>query len=114
VAAWRRDLGHPRLPVVFCQIGALGPELRGRPRYRYWDQLKAAQAAVCLPGVAMVRTDDLPLKPDGLHLSTPGQLILGRRLAAALHRLLLRQGPAASSPPTGKNHPPTGQSPPPH
>ncbi len=93
VAAWRRDLGDLTLPVVFCQIGSLGPELRGRPRYQYWDRLKQAQAGVRLPGVAMVRSDDLPLKPDGLHLSTAGQLVLGRRLAQAMHRLLTRQGP---------------------
>eukprot|EP01022_Parablepharisma_sp_SALTPOND_P017733 TRINITY_DN2883_c0_g2_i1.p1 TRINITY_DN2883_c0_g2~~TRINITY_DN2883_c0_g2_i1.p1 ORF type:complete len:304 (+),score=110.65 TRINITY_DN2883_c0_g2_i1:765-1676(+) len=101
VAAWRRDLGNPLLPVVYCQIGSLGPELRDRPRYRYWDLLKQRQAAVSIPGVAMVRTDDLPLKPDGLHLSTAGQLILGRRLAQAMHRLLLRQGSAGG----GQNPP---------
>jgi len=93
VAAWRRDLGDPMLPVVFCQIGSLGPELRGLALYRYWEQLQQAQARLRIPGVAMVRSDDLPLKPDGLHLSTAGQLVLGRRLAAAMHRLLMRQEP---------------------
>ena len=100
VAAWRRDLGDPGLPVVFCQLGALSPKLRSQPGFRYWELLKKKQAAIRIPGVAMVRTDDLARKPDGIHLSTPGQMILGRRLAQAMHRLLTRRpslaGPAAA------------------
>jgi hypothetical protein len=100
VAAWRRDLGDPGLPVVFCQLGALDPKLRSKLRFRYWELLKKKQAAIRIPGVVMVRTDDLARKSDGIHLSTSGQMILGRRLAEAMHRLLTRQPskaePAAS------------------
>ncbi|MCF8034602.1 MAG: sialate O-acetylesterase [Desulfarculaceae bacterium] len=92
VAAWRRDLGDPALPVVFAQLGRLGAELRADPLCRHWRLLQQEQAALRLPNLAMVRADDLPLKPDGIHLSTPAQLRLGRRMAWAMHRLLT-QGP---------------------
>ena len=93
VAAWRRDLGDPHLPVVFAQLCALGKDLAHDPLYRYWDLLKEKQAAIRLPRVLMVRSDDLPLKPDGLHLSTAGQMILGQRMAQAMHRLLTHRAP---------------------
>lgn len=92
VAAWRRDLGDPGLPVLFCQIGDLAPRWRKAPGFRYWEQVRQAQAGVRLPGVAMVATGDLPLMPDGIHLSTQAQLILGRRLAQATYELLLERG----------------------
>ncbi len=88
VTAWRRDLGDPGLPVVFCQIGDLAPRWRRTPGFRHWEELRQAQATVRLPGVAMVATGDLPLMPDGIHLSTGAQLILGRRLAQAMYELL--------------------------
>jgi Carbohydrate esterase, sialic acid-specific acetylesterase len=97
VAAWRRDLKDSDLPVVFCQLGALGDNLRSDPRFRYWDLLKKEQAAIRIPYVVMVRTDDLALKPDGLHLSTASQIFLGRRLAEAMHRLLIHQPPLPAS-----------------
>ncbi|MBU1450895.1 MAG: sialate O-acetylesterase [Proteobacteria bacterium] len=97
VAAWRRDLGDPELPVVFCQIGDLAPMWRGDKAFRHWDLLKQRQAGVRLPGVSMVVTDDLALKDDGIHLTTASQMILGRRLAQAMHQLLLRRGLAGGT-----------------
>ncbi|MCB2225643.1 MAG: sialate O-acetylesterase [Desulfarculaceae bacterium] len=93
VAAWRRDLGDPTLPVVFAQLGRLGGNLKSDPDYRYWNLLKAKQAKLRLPYVAMVRSDDLALKPDGIHLSTSGQIFLGRRMAEAMYRLLIHRDP---------------------
>ncbi|BEQ16688.1 acetylxylan esterase [Desulfoferula mesophila] len=98
VAAWRRDLGDPRLPVVFCQIGALAPQWRADPAFRYWDLLKKRQAALRLPLVRMVTTDDLALKDDGIHLTTASQMILGRRLAQAMYELLEKRGTAGGKP----------------
>ena len=92
VAAWRRDLGDPQLPVVFCQVGNLAASWRGDPAFRYWDLLKQKQAGVRLPGVRMVVTDDLSLKADGIHLTTAAQIFLGRRLAQAMYDLLRRGG----------------------
>lgn len=97
VAAWRRDMGEPELPVVFCQIGDLSPARRRHPAFRYWDRLKQRQAGVHLPGVRMVATDDLALKADGLHLTTASQMILGRRLAQAMYGLLRDMGLAKES-----------------
>ena len=92
VAAWRRDLGDPDLPVVFCQIGDLAPRWRGAPAFRYWDRLQERQAGVRLPMVRMVTTGDLALMSDGIHLTTAAQMILGRRLAQAMYDLLRRGG----------------------
>ncbi|MBU1155671.1 MAG: sialate O-acetylesterase, partial [Proteobacteria bacterium] len=94
VASWRRDLGDPKLPVVFCQVGNLAANWRADPAFRYWDLLKQKQAGVRLPGVRMVTTDDLPLKADGIHLTTAAQIYLGRRLAQAMYELLLERGAA--------------------
>lgn len=98
VASWRRDLGDPKLPVVFCQVGNLAANWRGDPAFRYWDLLKNKQAEVSLPGVRMVTTDDLPLKSDGIHLTTAAQIFLGRRLARAMYELLLERGVATANP----------------
>ncbi|MCF8049138.1 MAG: sialate O-acetylesterase [Desulfarculaceae bacterium] len=92
VAAWRRDLGDAKLPVVFCQVGNLAPSWRGAPAFRYWDLLKKKQAGVRLPGVRMVVTDDLSLKADGIHLTTAAQIFLGRRLGQAMYELLSQKG----------------------
>ncbi|MCB2192187.1 MAG: sialate O-acetylesterase [Deltaproteobacteria bacterium] len=98
VSAWRRDLGDPKLPVVFCQLGKLAGQWRGDPEFRYWDRLKQRQASVRLPMVRMVVTDDLDLKEDGIHLTTASQMILGRRLAQAMYDLLRRQGQIQAKP----------------
>ena len=84
----RSDFGQPALPIVFAQLAIITPERRARREHGFagWDRLKQVQAALDLPNVAMVKTDDLPLKPDGLHLSTAGAIALGERFAAAMAR----------------------------
>ena len=82
----RSDVGNPELPIVFAQIATITPERRARREHGFagWDRLKQIQAAVRLPHLAMVKTDDLALKPDGLHLATSAALILGERFATAM------------------------------
>lgn len=86
----RRDSGCPTLPVVFAQIGSITPQrrLRRQHGYRAWEHLRRVQQGVDLENVMMVPSADLPLKPDGLHLATSGQIVLGQRIAAAMQRLL--------------------------
>jgi hypothetical protein len=88
VDALRQDLGNPDLPVVFAQLGNLSESRRREPRFQAWEGLKAAQRSVQGRAILMVRTDDLPLSKDGLHLATAAQQQLGARLADAMLRLL--------------------------
>jgi hypothetical protein len=97
VAAWRRDLGEPRLPVAFAVLGAISPARRAEPGFAEWDRVKAAQRAVRIPGVAAVEAEAVELSRDGLHLSAAGALALGRRLADAM---------LALSPDGGDGYPP--------
>ena len=77
----RRDTGNPGLPVVFAQLATTD-----RPTMLYWDVVKASQAAVSLPRVAMIRTEDLPVF-DGLHLTVGAQQVIGCRFAREFARL---------------------------
>jgi hypothetical protein len=81
----RADFSNQALPIVFAQIASISQERRARREHGYagWERLKLLQAAVNLPNVVMVKTDDLPLKSDGLHLSASAAEILGQRFAAA-------------------------------
>ena len=83
--AWRRDLNQPNLPVVFTQLGPLGPRFRNRRPA--WDQMRNLQAALHIPGAVMVTAGDLKVF-DGIHLDTASQLRLGRRYAEALLKIL--------------------------
>lgn len=76
VASLRSELGNPELPVVFAQIGQ---NVNDNPR---WASVQERQAAVDLPGVAMIKTDDIDYK-QGVHYSTAGYLEIGRRFADA-------------------------------
>lgn len=72
----RDDLHDADLPVLFSQLGPSG----GDPSPRDWDVVKEQQASVKLPGVAMIRTDDLEVQPDG-HFSTESNVEIGNRFA---------------------------------
>lgn len=89
VRALRRDLGDPGLPVVFTQLA----HVKGRwsQGLKGWEELKALQAKISLPGVVMVKTDGLTLE-DNVHLDTTSQIKLGQRYALALDRLLYHPG----------------------
>ena len=78
VAAWRRDLGIPDLPVVFAQIATTATNEEALN----WNLIKEQQAAVDLPYVRMITTDDLELG-DAVHLTAESYLEVGRRFAEA-------------------------------
>jgi hypothetical protein len=74
----RRDLGRPRLPVVFAQIGST----RTPDAFPSWQRVQEQQAAVHLPCVAMIETADLPTW-DNVHYTTESYQEIGRRFARA-------------------------------
>ena len=78
VAAWRRDLGIPDLPVVFAQIATTATDEEALN----WDLIKEQQASVDLPYVRMITTEDLELG-DAVHLTAESYLEVGRRFAEA-------------------------------
>lgn len=86
VKGLRFDLGQPDLPVIFAQIG----QLDGSTELPNWETVRAQQAGVSLPGVAMITTDDLFLQSDA-HFTTEGQVEIGRRFAAAYRAILDEQ-----------------------
>jgi len=103
----RRDLSNPRLPVFFTQLGAVSAFRRTQREHGYaaWDYLKELQAGLSLEDVFMIRTDDLELKPDGIHLSTRSQIELGSRFADLVHQTVYRRSavePAQPNPGAGR------------
>jgi hypothetical protein len=82
----RRDLARPNLPVVYAQIGShAAPEA-----FTNWGVVQEQQAAVRLPCVAMIATDDLPLY-DGVHYTAKSYQRIGARFAEAYERLMDEQ-----------------------
>jgi len=86
VTSFRRDLGNPRLPVVFVQIAER--PTRKPDRNLSWNIVQGQQAEFTLGCTAMVSAVGLARNPDELHLSTTGQRELGASLAAAMQRLI--------------------------
>ncbi len=82
VRGMRRDLGKPRLPVVFAQLGDHGDPAK----YVNWSKIQAIQAGIRLPKVAMIQTAGLPLR-DKVHFNAESQREIGRRFARAYLRL---------------------------
>ena len=74
----RNDLHEPELPVVYAQLGA-DPLSQAFP---YWKLLQEQQSSIDLPMMAMITTDDLPLR-DGLHFTADSYRTIGRRFADA-------------------------------
>jgi hypothetical protein len=81
LAAVRKDLGEPHLPVV---IGRIGDGSRN-PKMLYPGEVRGAQERIGRedPDAASVDTDDLPLG-DFVHYNSSGLLKLGRRFADAI------------------------------
>jgi hypothetical protein len=82
----RRDLGRPRLPVVFAQIGSTTTP----DRFPRWRKVQEQQASVRLPCVSMIRTADLPTW-DNVHHTTESSQEIGRRFARAYLELVATQ-----------------------
>ncbi len=88
IRALRRDLRQPRLPILLAQLGR---ECNTPPPHDIWNSIQLDQLALArdLDYLDCVSTVDLPLD-DGIHLSSEGQVRLGRRFAAAADRLVYR------------------------
>ncbi len=86
---FRRDLDCNEIPVVFVQIGDLGPRFQNRLFLAYWRDMQKNQAAMKIADGEMVSAKGLPLQSDGVHLSTQAELVLGRRIAGAMNNLLV-------------------------
>ena len=76
----RKDLGHPKLPIVFSQIGAW------RDNYAAFNAMIVKQP-VNIPNSSCITTEDLTNK-DNAHFDTAGQIGLGKRYAAAMKGLV--------------------------
>ena len=81
IAAFRRDLGAPRLPF-FC--------LEVNPPYAFAAIVTRAQHALPrrVGRTYVIRGDDLPKHPDNLHYSAAGQIRLGERFELAYEALI--------------------------
>ena len=84
----RRDLGEPRLSVVFAQIGSGHGMGHGTPSctgYCSWETVRKQQAlaSVRVPHVQMIKTGDLPTASDHLHFTAAAYKVVGQRFAAA-------------------------------
>ena len=88
ILGFRRDLDRHDMPVVFVQIGDLGPRFQNRLFRAYWRDMQKKQASMRIAFGEMVSAKGLPLMLDGVHLSTKAELILGRRIAGAMDNLL--------------------------
>jgi hypothetical protein len=88
LSAFREAMAQPNLPVIVVSLGD-PPEIgEYAGRYPHWEAVRAAQDALRLNHVRVVPARGLPRNSDGLHLSTAGQLALGRRLAEAAETLV--------------------------
>ena len=84
----RTALGDAELPVVGVVLGQISHERRKDPRFIYWNEVQQGQRGLAVPHHVWVEASACPLDPDdGLHLSTAGQICLGRLMAEAYQRL---------------------------
>lgn len=65
-------------------MSVIGKLEREDHRFTYWQALQDLQRNVSMCNVAQVEASAFQLKSDGIHLSTTGQLGLGRALADVL------------------------------
>ena len=92
VAAWRRDLNQPRLPVVVVRLRKRPDESRLSFEIPGWDRVRAAQMALVGPALAVVSSDGLAY-PDEIHADGAGYVTMGGRLAYSMAALLRGQTP---------------------
>lgn len=83
VNSWRSDLGLPKLPVIFAQIG----QNTAPDRFYYWEIVKQQQEAVKMSFCKMIKTDDLDLADD-IHFTTESYKVIGTRFANAYMGLI--------------------------
>ncbi|MGB8252768.1 MAG: sialate O-acetylesterase, partial [Anaerolineaceae bacterium] len=79
----RTDIGSPKLPIVFAQIGSN----KNDQKYINWAIIQQQQADVRLSCTAMIQTSDLELR-DEVHFTTDSYRVIGERFADAFHNLI--------------------------
>lgn len=85
----RNELGN-NLPIIHAQLATVSEARVNKKDHGYmaWDFLKKLQENIFIDNCKMVKTEDLNLNDDGIHLSTKAQRILGTRLAKRMSELL--------------------------
>lgn len=81
----------PKDIIVYAQLGQLSKKRRAMPPFAYWETIKKVQAKISIPNSAMISAENYELSSDGIHLSTQGYLMIGRKFADVMHPLMLRQ-----------------------
>lgn len=84
IAASRKDLAAPDLPVVVGELGDL-TRLQTEGPKTVDAALRATPEQV--PRTAIAKSGGLKSPPDGIHFDADGVRELGRRHAAAMHTL---------------------------
>jgi hypothetical protein len=82
VTAWRTNIGNPNLPVIMLVLKP-GTE-KTLKRYPYRDVVRQQQLSVQIPYLTKLETIGYDYYTDDIHLTTAGQLAIGRVIAAAL------------------------------
>ncbi|MBL4867625.1 MAG: hypothetical protein JKY67_14760 [Pseudomonadales bacterium] len=84
----RTDVGISNLPISYAQLAIVDPETGWDEAFPMWDEMKMEQELMAAElqndHVTMIRTDDLSIKSDGVHLDTASELEVGRRFATEM------------------------------
>ena len=93
VGRWRKDLLDDKLPFYVLQLAA---DTTGGRNHAAWNAVKASQAKVAatVPGVTLVRTDDICEPDKGIH--PPTKRLIAERLSSCMLRNM--RGDAAEWP----------------
>lgn len=83
IGQWRMDLLDKDLPFYVLQLAA---DTTGGPNHAAWNAVKASQAKVAsaVPGVTLVRTDDICESDKGIH--PPTKRMIAERLSSCMLR----------------------------
>lgn len=82
VAAFRKGMNNPGLPIITAQLNRVVSEPSDRPAHEGWDVIREVQrqAARTLDKVYVVGTVDLGLS-DAIHNNSAANLVIGERMA---------------------------------
>jgi hypothetical protein len=83
VQSFRTDIGAPDARVLVVGLSDMPTTGQYAGRYPAWTAVQDAQRTLPLAGAVHVTAMGLPKNSDQLHLSTAGQIALGRRMADA-------------------------------
>ena len=85
IGQWRRDLLDEAMPFYVLQLAS--DMTIGQPGHQAWNAVKASQAKVAatVPGVTLVRTDDICETDKGIH--PPTKSLIAERLFSKMQML---------------------------